>query len=374
MLRLALVPLLAVAIIATPTSAQPPREPPRPADGYYQETLPIAGGVWAFVQPRFQVQPAGNVTLIEQTDGLVLVDAGGSPGAARRLVSEIRRLSPKPVKAVIITHWHGDHPQGLSVILEAWPLARTIATRATQRHLAARETMNTPAVFDAAADEAFYQRGRGFVAFSRRQAEQATTSAEKEGWSAAARLFNQYAEDMRGAVTLSTQEAFDDRLILPDRRSPVEVRFLGRANTDGDAVVWLPRQKVLISGDLVVAPFPFGFGSYPSDWLASLERLRAYDFNVLIPGHGAPLRDRAYVDRVGAAIREVRDKVGALATKGVPLEEARARVDLANQERGFVGDDPWLRRWFGDYWITPFVTSAYKEAKGQPIVQGLGND
>lgn len=373
MLRLALASILAVVLTTAPSRAETPFELPRSTDGYYQQTLRIASGVWTFAQPSFQVQPSGNVTLIEQADGLVLVDAGGSPGAARRVIAEIRRLSRKPVKAVIITHWHGDHPQGLPEILKAWPEARTVATRATQAHLTARKTMNTPAVFDAAADEAFYKRGQGFIAYSRRMAEQAVSPAEREGWSAAARLFTQYAEDMRGAITVAPREAFDDTLILPDPRAPVEVRFLGRANTDGDAVVWLPRQKVLISGDLVVAPFPFGFGSYPADWLISLDRLRAHDFEVLVPGHGPPQRDRAYLDRLSAAITEIRVSVTPLAQQGMSLDEVRKKVDFSSQAPGFIGDDPWLRRWFHEYWVIPFVTSVHKEAKGEPIVQSLGD-
>ena len=373
-LKLALRSILALLLSTGPARAQAVPEPPRRQDGYLQETIEVAPGVWAFVQPRFQVQPIGNVTVIEQSDGLVLVDAGGSPGSARRITAEIRRLSPKPVTAVIITHWHGDHPQGLSEILKAWPKARTVATRATRTHLRDRKTMNTPATFDLAADEALYKRGQGFVAYARRMADQGGSSAEKTGWSAAARLFTQYAEDMRGAVTVSTSEGFDQHLDLPDTRTPIEVRFLGRANTDGDAVVWLPRQKVLVSGDIVVAPFPFGFGSYPADWLGALERLRAYDFKVLVPGHGPPQRDRAYLIRLSAAISEVRSKVGPLAAQGLSLEDVRKRVGFADQARTFVGDDPWQRRWFDEYWIAPIVASAYKEARQEPIIQSLSSE
>lgn len=373
-LKPALASIAAILLIVQPAHAQAPAERPRPADGYFQETIAVAPGVWTFAEPRFQVQPIGNVTLIEQTDGLVLVDSGGSPGSARRIVAEIRRLSRKPVKAVIITHWHGDHPQGLSEILKAWPGARTIATKATRGHLGDRKTMNTPATFDAKADEAFYKRGQEFVAFSRKMSDQAQNAADKDGWAAAARLFAQYSDDMRGAVTVSTQEGFDDRVLLPDRLHPVEIRFLGRANTDGDAVAWLPRDKVMVSGDIVVAPFPFGFGSYPADWLTTLQRLRSFDFKVLIPGHGAPQHDRAYLERLTSAITEVRARVAPLVAQGASLEDVRKRLDFGSQADGFVGKDLWLRRWFTEYWISPFLASAYKEAKGEPIVQSLGGD
>lgn len=363
--------LIATVLGVAPAIAFAEPELPRPEDGYFQVSTKVADGVWVFMEPSFQVQPIGNVTVIEQSDGLVLVDSGGSPGAGRRIVEMVKALSAKPVKAVVITHWHGDHPQGLSEILKAWPKARTIATRVTQAHLRDPATMNTPATFDAGADAAFQKQVQGFAAYTRDMASAATNPREKAGWEAGERLFNQYALDMRGATTVPVAEGFDERLDLPDARAPVEVRFFGRANTDGDAVVWLPRQKIVATGDIVVAPFPFGFGSYPADWIATLAKVWALPFKTLIPGHGTPQHDRAYLDKVSAALADIRSQVAPLASQGLALDETRKRIDASAQLRTFAGDDPWLRRWTGDYWLGPIVASAYKEAKGHPIVQSL---
>jgi glyoxylase-like metal-dependent hydrolase (beta-lactamase superfamily II) len=318
------------------------------------------------------VQPCGNVTVIEQADGLILVDAGGSPGDGRRIVGMVRALSAKPVKAVIITDWHGDRPQGLSEILEAWPRARTIATATTQAHLGDPATRNTPAHPDPAANAAFQKKVQGFAEYMRDSGAKATDPRERAGWAAGERLFNQYALDMDGAVTLQPQEGFDRRLALADRDSPVDALFLGRANTDGDAVVWLPRQKILITGDVVVTPFPYGYRSYPAEWLQVLAKLRRFHFKTLIPGHGLPQHDDGYLDKLAAALRDIRAQVAPLAAQGLTLGEVQRRVDAKAQARAFIGDDPWLRIWFDNYWIGPIVTSAYKEAKGEPIVQSLG--
>lgn len=360
---------LALALLAP--GAANAAEPPAPPPGYVQEMRPVAEGVWVLTQPAFLVQPAGNVTVIEQADGFVLVDAGGSPGAARRVVEQVRKLGSKPVKAVIVTHWHGDHPQGLAEILAAWPRARTIATEATRAHLSNPDTMNTPAVLDAERDRAFYEKGAQLAAYSRDMAGRAETESERDGWAQAAGLFERYREDMLGATTLAPVEGFTGRLVIEDREAPVEALFLGRANTDGDAVVWLPVQRVLVTGDLVVAPIPFGFGSYPADWIETLKRLRGYDFAALVPGHGAPQADRAYLDRLIALLSEVRAQVGPLAAQGLNLEETRKRVDFAAQAAAFAGDDPWLRRWFDQYWVQPITAAAWKEAKGLPIEQSL---
>lgn len=359
------------SLLAPPTFAA---EPTLADDGYFEIWEDLAPGVALIRQARpFHLQPIGNVTVIQQSDGLVLVDSGGSPGSGRRIVALIRENRPgRPVKAVILTHWHGDHPLGLGEILKAWPSARTIATAATRAHLSDPKTLNTPAAPDPEANAKMVAQYRGFAAYCRDMADKASTEADRAGWAAGARLFPQYAADMDGAVTLAPTESFTDRLLIEDADAPVEARFLGRANTDGDAVVWLPRQKVLVTGDILVAPIPFGFGSYPLDWLTVLERLRAFGAATLIPGHGAPMRDAGYLLRVKVLIETARDQVAASVAKGLDVKEARAAVNLDLQAAAFTRGDPWLKRWFDSYFTDPFVVSAWKEAKGEPIVQSLG--
>ena len=364
--------LAVCAVLTAGAAAAQTNETPRPEDGYYEVVSRLAPGVWLIAQPKFQVQPTGNVTVIEQKDGLVLVDSGGSPGAGRRIVAHVRKLSPKPVKAVIITHWHGDHPQGLSEILRTWPQARTIATEATRAHLANPKTMNTPAAPDPEGEAKFRKQLDGFLAFVRDNAAKATDPRAKAGWAASERLLNQYGRDMEGAFTLAPREGFAERLVIDDPTAPVEARFLGRANTDGDAVVWLPRQRIVITGDIVVAPLPFGFGSYPADWRRTLARLGELPFRILVPGHGPPQTDRSYLAKVDAALADVQAQVAPLAAQGLPLAEVAKRIDASGQGARFAGDDPWLRQWFQQYWVTPIVASAYKEARGESIVQGLG--
>jgi glyoxylase-like metal-dependent hydrolase (beta-lactamase superfamily II) len=309
--------------------------------------------------------------VIEQRDGLVLVDAGGSPGAGRRIVGMVKSLSPKPVKAVIISQWHGDKPQGLTEILKAWPRARTISTVATQAHLADPKTMNTPAVPDATRNANFQKLVQDEIVYMQKAQAKAGTEQERRGYDALIRMLRQFAPDMDGALTIATKESFTDRLKLPDPDRPVDAMFLGRANTDGDAVVWLPRQKILVAGEIVILPFPYGFGSYPSDWIVTLGKLRAMPFRTLLPGHGMPQTDRVQIGRIERALRDVRAQVAPLAAQGLTLEQVHAKVDLSADAKLFVGSDPWLNIWFKAFFIDPIVTSAYKEAKGQPIVQSL---
>jgi metal-dependent hydrolase (beta-lactamase superfamily II) len=180
--------------------------------GYFQIIRPVTKGVWLLAELKFQLQPIGNVTVIEQRDGLVLVDAGGSAGAGRRVVAMVRSLSNKPVKAVIITQWHGDKPQGLSEILKTWPKARTISTAATQEHLRTPATMNTPAAPDEKKNAAFQAQVRDYIAYMSKMQGDAKTDRERQGYADEVRMLQQYMLDMDGALTIATKESFTSSL------------------------------------------------------------------------------------------------------------------------------------------------------------------
>ncbi|BDU14998.1 MBL fold metallo-hydrolase [Lysobacter auxotrophicus] len=365
----------ALALPALAHEASAASSTPTPQDGYFQTITPVAEGVWLIAQPQpFHIQPIGNVVVIEQSDGLVLIDAGGSPGAGRRIVELVRSVSAKPVKAVAITHWHGDHVLGATSIVQAWPTAEIIATDVTDAHLRGRSmkayAKGSP---DAALQAQFDKRLDGAETFLRDTlAKPDLSTRERDGFEASQRLLAQYRRDTRDLVLVLPTRTFVDSLKLDDARRPVELRHPGRGNTDGDLIAWLPRQRVMATGDLVVAPIPFGFNAYPADWERTLRAMQAQHPAVWIPGHGAAMRDDAYVGRVVDLIGRTRDAIAPLAAQGVTIDEAKKRVNLSGDRAHFVGDDAWLTRWFDRYWTQPFIDAAWREAKGEPIEQGEG--
>ncbi len=372
---MAMLPAFPAAAVAVVEVSAPEATRPTVEDGYFQSISPVDDGVWLISQPQpFHIQPIGNVTVVEQADGLVLVDAGGSPGAGRRIVELVRSVSDKPVKAVAITHWHGDHVLGLPAIVAQWPQAQVVATATTAAHLSGRSMKAYPkGAPDAQLQAAFDKRLDGAEDFLRDALAKPDVSAsERAGLEASRRLLRQYRDDTRGLYLVLPTRTFTGTLTLDDPRRPVQLWHPGRANTDGDLVAWLPKQRVMATGDLLVAPIPFGFNAYPAQWQQSLQALVRKHPAVWIPGHGAPGRDDDHAERVIALIGHTRDAVAPLAARGVALEDVRRQIDLSSERARFVGDDAWLSRWFDRYWTQPFVDAAYREATGQPIEQGEG--
>lgn len=333
----------------------------------------LAPGIHLLALPADYIGPViGNVSIIEQADGLVVIDSGGSAANGRAIVGYIRSISRKPVKALVFTHWHNDHPLGASEIRAAWPRVRIIATPAMRAGLlgpaATSVGLRPSEFFDT---EAWNQAYQGLAQIRNLRAA-STDPAQQLRYDRYAENLRDYARGFRGTHIVPPTETFTRELLIDDAERPVRLIHLGHANTDGDAIAWLPGQRIVMTGDVVVAPTPFGFFSFPESWIGVLQQLKALNFTMLVPGHGEPQADNAYLDRLIATITDIRAQVGPLARQGLSLEETRARVNFGPTLDQW-GTTPRLRATFEGYWLTPMVENAWREGRGDPIVQGGGD-
>jgi glyoxylase-like metal-dependent hydrolase (beta-lactamase superfamily II) len=333
----------------------------------------VDAGVHVLATPPDYIGPAiGNVGIIEQRDGFVLVDAGGSAGIGRRLVAMVEALGPKPIKAVVITHWHNDHHQGLSAIRAKWPKVRIIATAESRAGMLGPVGSTVGLAPDPAKlEELTRQLTEGKKQLQAIHDDPATAPERRARALKAIANYDLYLALFPGTYIVPPTEVFGRRLTIADPENPVQISFVGRANTAGDAVIWLPRQRILFSGDIVVAPSPFGFYSFPGDWIETLGRLKAFRYRLLIPGHGEPQADAEYLDRLVRVTAALRAQVGPLAREGLTLEQVRERIDVSAL-RSIFGAEERLQRGFAGNWAEPMIENAWREAKRLPIIQGGG--
>ena len=334
-------------------------------DGFVRQTATVTPRVHLIFRPIATNAPyEGNSIVIEQSDGLVVVDAGGAPPAGRYIVEAIKKISHKPVKYLIYTHYHGDHNLGAGAFLNAWPHVVTLSTDATWRNMTGKP-MNYIKTYG--------DDYKSAIADNVRQAANPKTpDVVKQGLLQYADVGDSMVAGYKDMRSYPAMVTFTDKLSIPDSEEPVEVSFLGNANTDGDAVIWVPNEKVLCSGDIVVNPIPYAAASFPSSWIEVLNKLKNYHATYLIPGHGDVQTDNAYVDKVIAALEDVRTQVTPLAKKGVKLEDVYKQTNFEKLKASFAGDDEWLRRLLDSFFLRDIIANAYAEATGQAIVQGTG--
>jgi glyoxylase-like metal-dependent hydrolase (beta-lactamase superfamily II) len=338
------------------------------ADRFAVSTEIVAEGVYLLRRsPTWRTSVQGNVTVIVNEEDVVVVD-GGHPPHVKNVIAAIKDITDKPISRVITTHWHQDHNWGNYLYKKAYPNVKIISHINTQKTLKVYEAAQKPEQY---ADPERVKKAQ--ESYRQRVAEAKAKNASEEEIAflvdtakSIPELYEALTPPQDGVADI----AFEDKLILQRGDRTIEILFLGRANTDGDAVIWLPKEKVVIAGDIIVQPTPFGFGSYPSEWADTIDRILALDYQIMIPGHGPLIRDTRYPLLLTHLFRDLTKQTQKAVAEGATTTEALAeKVDFTAHDKAIAVDNPLYARIFQNWFKTPILESALKEALGEPISQ-----
>jgi glyoxylase-like metal-dependent hydrolase (beta-lactamase superfamily II) len=268
----------------------------------------LAPGVVAFT-----AEGDPNVGAVIGEDAVLAVDARATPTHAREWLDELRRLTEKPVRYLVLTHYHAVRVLGASAFEADW----VIAHEGTRRWI--------------------FERGEA--------------DFESE-----TRRFPRLFEDVGSIPGLTYPNvAFADSLRLYLGGREVQLLHLGPGHTAGDAAVWLPEERILFAGDLVEArAAPYMGDAFVEEWsTTTLESVEALGAQAIVPGRGPAAGPEA--------IGETRDYLSTL--------WETVRTDHANLKEAFAAARAALEPRFGDWWIfehcLPFnVARAWDEAHG----------
>ncbi len=317
----------------------------------------IAEGVYAVIRNYpTGLMVDGNCVFIVNDD-VVVVDA---PEASRDMLAALRRVTSKPVRYVINTHWHDDHITGNHVYREAFPGVSFIGHRSLRDYLPTTGLTNRKQMIEGA--PTFATQEKEMLAKNKSFAGGELTEEERAGYASDARLVDRYMAEVPGAEIILPDIAVDDRLTLYRGGRTIEILHLP-GHTAGDLVVHLPAEHIAITGDLVVWPIPL-IGdpqSHIADWAASLKSLRALHATTYVPGHGPVLRDDSHLALMEELMTFVAAKVGESVARGETLEQARKNADLRDLRRRFAGDSKWKGFIFDNYVTGPSIDAAFHE-------------
>ncbi len=237
-------------------------------------------------------QPDGNSVLLRGREGWIVVDTGRHAGHTTRITTAAQATG-LPVAAIVNTHWHLDHVAGNAALREAYPDAPVYAS------------------------DAIGEAMRGFLADYRAQLQELVARPDAPAESVAAWRAEIARIDAGERLAPTRVVADTPELHIAGRR----VRLARERNAVSGGDVWLfdPATRTLVAGDLVTLPVPLFDTACLPGWRASLARLAATDFTLLVPGHGAPL------DRDGfATYRKAFDDLLECAAGNAPAAACKA--------------------------------------------------
>jgi cyclase len=220
-------------------------------------------------------------------DYVLVVDAN-FPAGAKLIISKIRAQTDKPIRFAFDTHHHGDHAYGNQVFVEngGVPVAHTGVIEEMRRY------------------ETGYYGGK------------------PGNWEEAAKT----RADLRTTKLKPPSVLFSKDLIFDEGKHRVELMHLGVAHTHGDAVAWLPKEKILFMGDVCVnGPYNYVGDGDVGKWIVTLDAAKQLGAKIVCTGHG-PRSVASVLDDQQAFFKALREEVGAKMA-GKPPEEAKTQVE-----------------------------------------------
>jgi glyoxylase-like metal-dependent hydrolase (beta-lactamase superfamily II) len=323
---------------------------------YTVETL--ADGVHAVIY-KSEIDVEGNALIVINDEDVLVVDSNAGITTASATIAEIRKLTAKPVRYVVNTHWHDDHVFGNQAYADAYPGVEFIAHPLTRQDIANHAFASNGFVLDLI--DADVTRLEGYL----------KTGTYRDGKPVTGELetrIRNYLANRREAL----EDRHQFRAVLPTidvagamslmRGSrEIQIRFLGRGNTRGDLVVYLPAERILATGDLVVYPVPYATNVYATEWVKTLDALMAIPAAAILPGHGPVMRDRAYVRQVKNAIEQHLAAVRDAKSQGLTLAQTQEAVQIPEVRDRFVAGDEFRRAGYEAFFRSTLVRNAWEE-------------
>ncbi|MBI1885254.1 MAG: MBL fold metallo-hydrolase [Chloroflexi bacterium] len=272
--------------------------------------IEVGAGAYAYVQGG-GTTGVSNGGLILGDEAAAAVDSLMLPRMTRAFRRAIRRASRLPVRHLINTHHHVDHIGGNQFFKSAEIIA----------HANCRDEML-----------------RTGIPLERIR-----------------RLMPRFAEEMRGLTVVPPAVTFQDSLTLHLGDRAIELLYLGPAHTPGDALVYLPREKVLFAGDVAfhyVVPGPFD--AHVSGWIRVCDRIAEMDVEVVVPGHG-PVGDKALLREMRDYLALVRRQARRFYEQEMPAEEAARQLKVGG----------YYAQWANPERLPLLVQRLYMELRGE---------
>jgi glyoxylase-like metal-dependent hydrolase (beta-lactamase superfamily II) len=326
----------------------------------------LADGVWIGERPvSYRAPVMTNTTVVIGSKGVLVFDAAGLAIQGERLLAKVAELTDQPITHVAISHWHGDHSMGDYKVLAKYPAAEVISHEFTARYIAGPNGDRVEPR-DLEAEAQYKAKVEKALETGVRSDGTPVTPGMRAFYAATLEHFDFVNREIERREVTRPTRTMTDRLVIDLGGRTAELRHIAPGNTRGDMFLWLPAEKILATGDIVVRPTPYGFFSHPASWARVLRELKTLGATHIVPGHGDVMTETAYLDLLAETMDLVATQVDAAVKSGKTLDETRAAMDWSAVESRFTGGDDGMLPVLFDIWFkTPIVEAQYNLSSGR---------
>ncbi len=321
----------------------------------------IAADIYV-AQPKFG---GANTTIVINESDVLLADPPQGPADVHALLEEIGKLTENPVRYVVNSHWHGDHQGGNKALKQAIGNNLLVIAHENTRHditaLATPELRRFSQFYAAMADKAETSLAQESASLTNEQKAQISRYVREQ------RAFAQQAATYEYALP---DLVINRNLTLFRGRREIRILHFGKAHTRGDLVVYLPKEKIVVAGDLLTAPYIVPRSAYPRDHIATLKALSNLEYEQMVLGHGGPVKYdnellNSMIDFLSTIVKEVQTGIAAGLNDDDLLSKILNSPGVQSFNARIAWDEPGgLKFLTFEQLVTMTVDRAAKETRG----------
>jgi cyclase len=285
----------------------------------------IAEGVY-YATSAGPMTTGGNHAIIVGERNVLLVDDGTTPAAARALLEDMKKITDKPVRWVINTHFHYDHTDGNSVF---GPGVDVIGHEYVRHAIADLDVVHR---------EPFKTALSNMIIRIESLQKQIGEEKDSEKRRTLQKQFAAAQADLQGLKTLKPTPpnvTYSSKMTMYQGQREIQLLFLGRGHTQGDTVVFLPKERIVCTGDLMESRLAYMGDALFDEWITTLDALKKLDFDTVLPGHGVSFHEKSLITAFQSYLKDFMTKIAELRKQGLSAEEAAQRVDLTSHKADF---------------------------------------
>ena len=281
----------------------------------------IADGVYHAVGTGSLVVMS-NAAIIEGDTDVLVVDSHVSPGGAWALQEELKAITPKPIRWVVNSHFHFDHSHGNQIY---GPDVQIIGHQFARQMMVAGKSQDSPA------REFFVGTIPNTIKTLEGRLAAATDDKTKATIQEQLAVQRNHLEGVNAVKPTPPTLTLNNTMTLFRGGREIRILFLGRGHTAGDVVVYLPKERIVATGDLLINGTSYMGDAFFTEWIQTIETLKGMDFETVLPGHGAAFTGKTKLDHWQAYLRDFWEQAQKFHKAGTPWEEAAKLVDLRGQ-------------------------------------------
>ena len=276
-----------------------------------------------------------NSPIIMTDTEAVVVDSEITPAAARALVADLKAITDKPVRYVIDSHYHYDHAHGNQIFA---PDVQVIGHENTRKRMLGN-------VLEQYTYLSSIEPVPARVAALRERLGKETDPQQKALLERQVANSLSYLEQVKETRVTPPNVTLDRKMTLFRGGREIQLLYIGRGHTDTDVVLFLPKERIVCTGDLMESVISYMGDSYPEEWIATLDRLKTLDFDTVMPGHGVVFTGKGKIDAFQRYLRDVIEQTAVLRKSGLSADAAAQKIDVTAHKTDFpqiraVGIDP----------------------------------